>query len=158
VSRLAPAAPLSLSLHNAAYGTRVEVTRLSLVDAGAELLSNGSFEHGLDRWFMTSDVHLAWRTLNTAVEIVFEQGALGILAWLALGLATVTLVLGSRGFPAATAAFAAAATGFVAIGCFDSLLDSPRMILLVGFVWAVALFSSRATEPSHSGPPRESTN
>ena len=157
-SRLAPAAPLSLSLHNAAYGTRVEVTRLSLVDAGAELLRNGSFEHGLDRWFMTSDVHLAWRTLNTAVEIVFEQGALGILAWLALGVATVALVLGSREFPAATAACAAATTGFVAVGCLDSLLDSPRLILLFALVWAVGLFSSGAAKPVHSGPPRESAN
>jgi hypothetical protein len=158
VSRIAPAAPLSFSLHNAAYGTRVEVTRLSLVDAGAELLSNGSFEHGLDRWFMTSDVHLAWRTLNTAVEIFYEQGALGILAWLALGVATVSLVLGSRAFPAATAACAAATIGFVAIGCFDSLLDSPRMILLFALVWAVGLFSIGAARPVHSGPTRESAS
>jgi hypothetical protein len=154
-SRIAPAAPLSLSLHNAAYGTRVEVTRLSLVDARAELLSNGSFEHGLDRWFMTSDVHLAWRTLNTAVEIIFEQGALGSLAWLALGVATVTLLLGSSAFPAATAACAAATIGFVAVGCLDSLLDSPRMILLFALVWAVGLFSSGAANPVHSRRPRE---
>ena len=98
---------MSLSLHNAAFGTRAEVSQLSLVDGEAELLSNGSFEHGLDRWFITSDDHLAWRTKNTALQIVFEQGALGVLAWLAVSVAAVTLVLGPSTLPGATAACAA---------------------------------------------------
>ena len=92
------------------------------------MLSNGSFEHGLDRWFVTSDEHLAWRAKNTPIQIAFEQGALGILAWLVVSVAAVTMVLRSSMLPGATAACAAAMIGFVAVGCFDSLLDSPRLI------------------------------
>ena len=36
-----------------------------------------------------------------------------------------------------TAAFVAAMVGFLAVGSFDTLLDSPRIILLVGLIGAV---------------------
>ena len=101
------------------------------------LLSNGSFEHGLDRWFVASDVHLAWRVHNTPLQIAFEQGALGILAWLVLCIAAIAVVLRPSASPVLTAAFAAAGIGFLVVGCFDSLLDSPRVILLVALIGAV---------------------
>jgi hypothetical protein len=133
---MGPAAPVALSLHNATFGSRVEVTQLSLAGAEGEWLRNGSFEQGLDRWFVTSDVHLAWRVLNTPLQVAFEQGALGVLAWLALGVAALAAVVRSVGSPGATAAFAAAVAGFLAVGLFDSLLDSPRMIVLLALVAA----------------------
>ena len=39
----------------------------------------------------------------------------------------------------ATAAFAGAMIGFLAVGSFDSLLDSPRMIFLFSLIWAAGL-------------------
>ena len=157
-TRLAPAAPMSLSLHNAVFGTRAEIAQLSLVDVETELLSNGSFEHGLDRWFITSDEHLAWRVKNTILQIAFEQGALGILAWLVVGVAAVTLVLRSSKLPSATAACAAAMIGFLAVGCFDSLLDSPRMILLLALVGATGLYSGGTGNSVPSRAPRQSAH
>jgi O-antigen ligase len=85
---------------------------------------------------VTSDVHLAWRVLNTPLQVAFEQGALGVLAWLAFGVAALAAVVRSVGSPGATAAFAAAVAGFLAVGLFDSLLDSPRMIVLLALVAA----------------------
>jgi hypothetical protein len=129
-------APVSLSLHNGTFGSRIEVTRLSLRDGEVELLRNGSFERGLDRWFATSDVHLAWRTLSTPVEVAFDQGLLGVVAWLLLGAAALRVIWRSHAEPAMTAAFAAAIAGFVAVGLFDSLLDSPRIVVLVALIAA----------------------
>jgi hypothetical protein len=124
--------PVSLSLNNSRYGTRIEITDLSLADGPAELLANGSFERGLDHWLMHSDVHLAWRALNTPVQIVFEQGGFGLLAWAVLVLAVaVRLGRGSHQLPAAAAA---AAVAFVAVGCFDTLLDAPRLVVLAALV------------------------
>jgi hypothetical protein len=134
-----PAAPVSLSLHNGTFGAQVEVTALSLLGAQGELLRNGSFEHGLDRWFVTSDVHLAWRVLNTPLQIAFEQGVLGILAWLALGLAGIVFVLRPGASPDAVPPVAAAWAGFLVVACFDSLLDSPRVILLLALVAAAGV-------------------
>ena len=139
--RVAPTAPLSLSLHNVVFPSRVEVTQLSLVDGQADLLRNGSFEHGLDRWFVASDAHLAWRVKNTPLQIAFEQGGLGVVAWLVLCGAAIAVVRRRSSWPGATAAFAAALVGFLLVGCFDSLLDSPRVILLVALIWAAGLNS-----------------
>ena len=87
-----PSAPVSISLQNGQFGSRVEVTQLSLVDKNVDLISNGAFEDGLDHWFVTSDVHLAWRVHNTPLQIAFEQGVLGVAAWLAMILAAIVLV------------------------------------------------------------------
>ena len=146
---LAPTAPLALSLHNGNFGSRVEVTQLSLLDGQADLLRNGSFEHGLDRWFVASDVHLAWRVLNTPLQIAFEQGVLGILAWLAMCVAAIAVVRRPSTLPSVTAAFAAAMLGLLVVGCFDSLLDSPRVILLIALIWAAGLY---ACDSSSSRP------
>jgi hypothetical protein len=126
-----PGAPVSLSLHNVAFGTRIDVAQFSLLEGAAEQLANGAFEQGMDRWLMYSDVHLAWRALNTPVQIVFEQGLLGVLAWLALGLGLAARAVGSTDRSASAAAAAAAAVGFVVVAFFDTLLDSPRVALLV---------------------------
>ncbi|MHB8494810.1 MAG: O-antigen ligase family protein [Casimicrobiaceae bacterium] len=136
-ARFGPRPPVALSLSNGAFGSRVEVTGLSLVDGHDELLGNGSFRHGLDRWFVTSDVHLAWRVLDTPLQVAFEQGALGILAWLALGIAAIGVALRSSAPAAMSAAFVAAMVGFLAVGSFDTLLDAPRIILLIALIGAV---------------------
>jgi hypothetical protein len=128
--------PVSLSLHNSSPGTRIEVTQLSLRDGSAELLANGSFERGLDRWLMHSDIHLAWRALNSPVQIVFEQGLFGLAAWVALAAGAIVAVVHSAGgIPVAAAAAAAA---FLAVGCFDTLLDAPRLVVLATLVlWSM---------------------
>jgi VanZ family protein len=151
-ARVAPMAPLSLSLHNGVFGSRVEVTQLSLLDGREDLLSNGSFTHGLDRWFMTSDEHLAWRVKNTPLQIAFEQGVLGIVAWLGLCIAAIGVVQRRSALPGATAAFAASLLGFLLVGCFDSLLDSPRVILLLALIGAAGVTAYDSSRSRHAQP------
>ena len=157
-TRLIPMAPISLSLHNDTFGSRVDVTQLSLVDAQGNLVSNGSFEHGLDHWFMASDMHLAWKVKNTPLQIALEQGALGIVAWLVLGVAAIAIVLRPSVSPGSTAAFAAALIGFAVVCCFDSLLDSPRVILLIALIWAVGPSSSGGSRYVPSQGARQSAH
>ena len=152
-ARTGPAVPVSLSLHNSSPGTRIEVTQLSLRDGSAELLANGSFERGLDRWLMHSDIHLAWRALNSPVQIVFEQGLFGLAAWVALAAgAIVAVVRSAGGIPVAAAAAAAA---FLAVGCFDTLLDAPRLVVLGAFVlWSMVHAVSRRPRDHQLVPKR----
>jgi VanZ family protein len=136
---MVPTAPMSLTLHNGAFGSRVEVTDLSLSDGRQELLSNGSFGEGLDHWFMFSDVHREWRVLSTPLQIAFEQGALGLLASVSLAISAIGAVLRGGLVPRATAGFFGAGASLVAVGCFDSLLDAPRLIMAAALVLAAGL-------------------
>ncbi len=135
--RIGPAAPVSLSLHNGGFGTRIDVTGLSLAGGSEERLANGSFGHGLDRWLMHSDAHLAWRAHSTWLQIAFEQGLLGFAAWLAVGLGVVFAAARRLDAHFQLAALAAAA-GFVVVGSFDTLLDAPRITLLVALLFSLA--------------------
>jgi len=152
-ARIGPEVPVSLSLHNSSPGTRIEVTQLSLRDGSAELLANGTFERGLDRWLMHSDVHLAWRALNSPLQILFEQGLFGLVAWVVLATgAVVAMARSPRGIPVAAAA---AFIAFLAVGCFDTLLDAPRLVVLGAFVlWSMVHAVSRRPRDHQLVPKR----
>jgi hypothetical protein len=113
-----------------------------LLDGSSELLANGSFERGLDHWLMFSDEHLAWRVKNTALQVAFEQGLLGALAWLALLGGFAALVVRRAGEPSVAASIAAA-LGFAAVGCFDTLLDAPRLVVLAALVLGCGSVAAR---------------
>ncbi len=136
-------APMTLSLHNARAGAQIEFAGLSLRDGGTELLRNGGFEAGLDGWFFTSDRHLAWRAHSTPVQVLLEQGLVGILASVLLFLAVLEGLRRLREEPVIAAAIAAATAGFVLVGWFDSLLDWPRLPVLLALVLGLALVRPR---------------
>ncbi len=57
--------PVELAVYATTIGTTIAFRDVSLRDpAGHELLANGNFSHGLDRWLFTDDDHLAWRIKN----------------------------------------------------------------------------------------------
>jgi hypothetical protein len=119
-----------VSLSNGVAGTVVEINGLALrrLD-GTELTGNGGFEDGMDRWFISSDDHLAWHVKNLYLHLVVESGILGLAAFLALvGLALVFAARAVRRDAAAIALIAGVA-GFLVVGAFDSLVDSPRIML-----------------------------
>lgn len=139
-------APVSLSLQNTSFGAGIELAALSLRQGGRELLYNGGFEQGLDGWFMTSDDHLAWRTKNLALQVLIEQGLLGLAAAALLLLAIargLARLGGPGGDPALRAAIAASLAGLLVVGAFDSPLDWPRLTVLLAFAFAPALLAAR---------------
>jgi len=105
------------------------------------LLRNGDFERGVDFWFFSSDRdHLPWHAKNVFVHTYVEQGLLGLAALLlALLVAVVHLLrLPTRLHPLAPILLAAL-VGVATVGLVDSLLDMPRITLMIMLVLWLAL-------------------
>lgn len=102
-----------------------------LAPDGRALVRNPAFADGMDHWYFTADHHLAWHAKSMPLAIYFDQGALGLLAMAAI------LVLGLwrarraawQGVPGA-APLLAALLAFTAVGMFDTLIDTPRFLML----------------------------
>jgi hypothetical protein len=137
-------------------GSIAEVRNLQLHDgAGHEVLANGDFSEGLHHWFISSDRnHLPWHIKNLLMNVLFEQGLVGLVVFLGLtGTALWRVTAGSaRDHPLAPT-IAAAIAGFHAVGFFDSLLDVPRDAFLYYFLVLLAV-NLRYAAPSLSPPNR----
>jgi hypothetical protein len=120
----------------------VDLDDISLSDGqGRTYVSNGDFEHGMDRWLPYYDFnHLPWHIKNLWLHLYFEQGLLGLLAFAASWLTALAVAwrAAARGelFPAGVAA---ALTGFVAVGTFGSPIDAPRVAWLYYFLFFVLI-------------------
>ena len=135
-------------------GFRVDIDNVALVAPGQRnQLVNGDFQANLSHWFMTSDrYHMPWHLKNLIVNVLFEQGLVGLLL---LGVLTfgalVRLILGSaRGHPLAPG-LAGGLAGFIVVGMFDSLLDVPRVAFL--FYFFVLLGLTLRTQTARPGMP-----
>ena len=140
--------PVELALYAPTLGSTIGFRQVSLRDAaGNELLSNGDFSKGLDRWLFTDDDHLSWRIKNQYIMQLFELGALGLVSLLALcGLALAGGVRASlRGDPMG-AIVAGAVGSFMISGVSDYLLEVPRIMALFSMIcWAgMLLWDDRA--------------
>jgi hypothetical protein len=133
-----------LELSNGGVGTpsTLDVDNVSLVnvDSGAELVRNGGFADGNAGWFFSSDRnHMPWHVKNFVVNMFFEQGWLGCIA---MGLLLLTLAadLAQRALRGETmgAVYLAALSGMMVVGLFDSLVDVPRLTLLLLLVASCA--------------------
>jgi len=126
------ARPVKLSIYNANAQAAIEVDTLHLRAAdGSELLANGDFSRGLERWFFSVDNDKPWHIWSLPIQVLFDQGWLGGIAltlFVALGLWRA----GRNAWrgDAMAGAMLAASVGFLIIGSLDSLVDSPRLLLL----------------------------
>jgi hypothetical protein len=117
--------------------TQLDFDNLSLRRAGSdkELLRNGDFEHGIDHWFGYYDFnHLPWHIKNLWVNMYFELGIAGLLAFMVLVITAFRGLLkpqpDSRDQGAFSTAVLLALMGFLAVGTFGTLLDAPRVAFL----------------------------
>ena len=124
--------PVKFSLYNSSQTATVEVDNIRMTDVeGSNLLSNGDFSQQFDHWFFSVDNDLPWHIWSFPIQILFDQGWLGMIAFgffVIIGLWRA----GRQAWRGSTEAgvFLAAGTGFVVIGTLDSLIDSPRLLLL----------------------------
>ena len=148
--------PVELFLYNPDKGTVAEVDNVRLIDPeGRDLLCNGDFSRGGDCWFFKTHSHLPWHIKNVWVHVLFEQGWFGLLAFTGLTLLALTRLAraGWRGHRLAWTWLAALA-GLLSVGMFDSLLDAPRLsmllvaLLLLGSGWN---WGDTRRASSHSG-------
>ncbi len=133
-------APLKLSLLTPEQGW-LDVTGVRLRTAlGDELLDNGDFAHGMDRWFFATDKDPPWQLHSLPVAVLFDQGWLGVLTWSALaGVALAGAALALWRGQALVAAAVPALLGFAVSGTLNTLIDAPRFLwLLLVLLWLAA--------------------
>jgi hypothetical protein len=124
--------PVDLSLYNETEGTRIDIDDVELRDeAGAQLVRNGDFSAGGDYWFFKTHSHLPWHIKNLWVEVLFEQGWLGLLSFLlVLAVLLGRLARAVRQGDRLAGVLLASTSGFLTVGLFGSLFDAPRIATL----------------------------
>jgi hypothetical protein len=133
--------PTTLLLHNAPDYPTIDITDIQLTDAQGNIIANGNFAAGGDRWLMISDFeHLAWHIKNLYLEVFFETGAIGLAIFLmALVIALMNAIGAARRHIPIGIAISGALVGFAVVGATGSLLDNPRPAFLFFIVlfWAL---------------------
>lgn len=133
---------LMFSMAIGTRGGRADIDNVELRDArGQSLLANGDFSQEMRRWFFSSDRHhMPWHIKSVIMNVLFDQGVVGLLLWTVLGAGAMWRVcLGhARDHPLAPP-LAGALAGFVVVGLFDSLLDVPRVAFLFYFLLLLCL-------------------
>jgi hypothetical protein len=131
-SRASSTRPVKLALFNGSNAGAIDVADVKLTtEGGRALLVNGDFRHGFDHWYYTTDVDPPWHIHSLPVEILFEQGWLGVLAWsAAVVLALAGSARGAWRGDLGSAGLLAALLAFGVCGLVNSLADSPRMVWL----------------------------
>jgi glycopeptide antibiotics resistance protein len=127
------ARPIKLSIYSSNAHAVVDVDNLRLqATDGGDLLVNGDFSRGLDRWFFTVDNDRPWHIWSLPTQVQFDQGWLGVAA-LTLFVAVGLWRAGRDAWhgDAMAGALLASSAGFLVIGTLDSLVDSPRLLMLL---------------------------
>lgn len=129
----------SLAVGNTSGSADIDDVTLTGPD-GRNLLANGDFSNGMQRWFFSSDRdHMPWHAKNLLVNVLFDQGYVGLTIFLLIiATALWRLNLGKARQYEFAPYFSAAIIGFLVVGIFDSLIDVPRL----GLIWFLLLCSS----------------
>jgi hypothetical protein len=144
-------------------GAVIEIKSLRMIGSnGVDALANTDFSERTAHWFSASDrYHLPWHIKNLALDVLFDQGAIGLALFaLLVGAALLRTSLG-RAHRHPDAPFVAAAlVGYVVVGAFDSLLDVPRVAFVFYLVTMTGLMlrNPRAVVPTKvAAPPTAAT-
>ncbi len=120
----------------------LDVKNVRLADgSGRNLIHNGDFLHGTDRWYFSSDrFHLPWHAKNLELNLFFDQGLFGLASFgLLLLYALIKQAESALRGDLLAATRIASLAGFLMVGLFDSILDFPRLSLLFYLMLFIAL-------------------
>lgn len=130
--------PVKLSMFNQKGGTVIDVDNVALIDeAGRNLVENGDFSQGMQQWFFSTDSHLAWHAKNLFIHVLFEQGWLGLIAFISLIVVAMTTLIKRMQEDAFSLTLFVSLTAFMVVGTVDSLVDDTRLGFL--FYWLIAI-------------------
>lgn len=149
--------PVKLAVFIGSEGAGADIARIQLAGPSEQpLLANGDFSRGLDHWYWSTDVDPPWHIHSLPVQLLFDQGWLGVLAWgvlAALALAGVAR-RALAGEPGACALLAAL-TAMAVSGSVNSLFDAPRILWLgLLLLWLAANSASAGAERAADAQPR----
>jgi hypothetical protein len=141
--------PVKLSMFNQDRTTVIDVDNVAMLDeAGRNLVRNGDFAEGMQRWFFSTDSHLAWRAKNLFIHVLFEQGWIGLAAFVSLLVAAGLTLLRRAGHDVMALTLVVSLVSFLVVGLVDSLIDAPRLGFLFFWLLLIALISGGRTLPS----------
>ena len=133
----------------------VDIDMVRMTDGqGRPLLDNGDFSEGLKRWFFSSDRnHMPWHIKSLLMNVLFDQGIVGLTLFVLMGLVAFWRMTAGRGrdHPLAPA-IAGSLVGFVVVGLFDSLVDVPRLAFAFYLVLLLGLTVRSARAPAATAP------
>lgn len=133
-------------------GQAADVANVRLLDAfGNDIIQNQDFSSGLAHWFFTSDRdHLPWHAKSLVVNVLYDQGLVGLaLTFLLLGMAITRALRLVSDSNELGVYWLAAFGGFLAVGLFDSVLDVPRLAFTF-FVGTMFLLVHRSGTPGRT--------
>lgn len=140
--------PVKLSIFHQGKSILIDVDNVALLDeAGRDLIRNGDFSKGMQRWFFSTDSHLAWHAKNLFVHVLFEQGWLGLGTFVAVLAVAGGSLLRRAGRDALALTLFVSLTAFLVVGLVDSLIDEPRLDFLFFWLLAIALVSGGKVLP-----------
>jgi len=119
----------------------IEIREVSLIDdLGNEVLRNGSFAHRMDFWHFETDDYQPWHIDNAWVELIFENGYLGLLAFASITLTAIFVLIrrtlqGDVFSPVLLASIVA----FLIVATTGSVFDAPRIVLFFYLILFAAL-------------------
>jgi len=120
--------PMTLLLHNGLEEAVIDITDISLSDGQKNIVTDGSFTAGSDRWIVIDDIeHLPWHIKNLYLEVFFETGAVGLCVFLsAYILALIRAVRAARRQDPLGVGVTGSLVAFAIVGMAGSLFDNPR--------------------------------
>ncbi len=136
---------LAFALFNPVPDTRIDVDDVALIDPeGRNVLANGGFEAGSERWFFLCDRPGAWHADNLAVLLAVETGAAGVLAF--FGWAAVAMgMLWRRRADVFALGLLGGIAAVLAVGALNGVLEDPRVAVLVFLALGTAICRTRST-------------
>jgi VanZ family protein len=142
--------PVDLALFDPVRGTTIEVGHIRMFDPqDHDIIANGDFSLGTERWYFADDEHGIWRIFNQYLMSFFEGGVLGLAVLILLvgaALAGAGRAIGRGehlGAPVLGSLFA-----FLCSGMFDHLLAVPRLATLF---YLIAFCGLTMMQPSLRG-------
>jgi hypothetical protein len=120
--------------------TVLDIDNISIRNlAGEEILDNGDFEAGIDRWFAYYDFnHLPWHIKNLWVHLHFETGLVGLSLFILLLMRALWLSASAARDDWLAGALFVSLSSFLAVGSFGTLIDAPRIAFLFYFLALLA--------------------
>ncbi len=125
--------PVKLMIWTTGALEGVEIDNISVVtESGRELVQNGTFSSGHERWFWTTQDHLAYHAKNLFVHLYVEQGWLGVFGMsLLILIAAFSALRQCRRDPIVFPALLASLVGLLLTAISVSITDQPRNSMLV---------------------------
>lgn len=124
----------------------VDIDNVKLTSSsGQELILNGDFSKNMDRWFFSTDEHLAWHIKSLPVSVLFEQGWFGLITFcFFISRSLFKSIRNTLSGNLESGIALAALSGFLVVGLFDTLIDAPRFLFLFVVLAAIASFFRQA--------------